>query len=133
MEERITVDTQRYHLQLAWVDIGAVLQYVATRGLRDAQHHICAKDATQLLCRVDPLCEAVAITFVCEVVDRHHVPTYPLLRQSVVRSMKHPPVTTADADARRDYYVLETSQGQRAWAYTPAGERDGWMLHGWFA
>ena len=26
-------------------------------------------------------------------------------------------------DARRDYYVLETSQGQRAWAYTPAGDR----------
>ena len=36
-------------------------------------------------------------------------------------------------DARRDYYVLETAQGQRAWAFTPAGERDGWMLHGWFA
>ena len=36
-------------------------------------------------------------------------------------------------DARRDYYVLETSQGQRAWAFAPAGERDGWMLHGWFA
>ena len=37
------------------------------------------------------------------------------------------------ADARRDYYVLETSQGQRAWAFAPPGERDGWMLHGWFA
>jgi protein ImuB len=36
-------------------------------------------------------------------------------------------------DARRDYYVLETAQGQRAWAFAPAGERDGWMLHGWFA
>ena len=36
-------------------------------------------------------------------------------------------------DARRDYYVLETSQGQRAWAFAPPGERDGWMLHGWFA
>lgn len=36
-------------------------------------------------------------------------------------------------DARRDYYVLETSQGQRAWAFAPVGERDGWMLHGWFA
>lgn len=36
-------------------------------------------------------------------------------------------------DARRDYYVLETSQGQRAWAYAPPGECDGWMLHGWFA
>jgi protein ImuB len=36
-------------------------------------------------------------------------------------------------DARRDYYVLETGQGQRAWAFAPVGERDGWMLHGWFA
>lgn len=36
-------------------------------------------------------------------------------------------------DARRDYYVLETSQGQRAWAFAPPGEREGWMLHGWFA
>ena len=35
--------------------------------------------------------------------------------------------------ARRDYYVLETSQGQRAWAFAPAGEQSGWMLHGWFA
>ena len=37
------------------------------------------------------------------------------------------------ADARRDYYVLETSQGQRAWAFAPPGEQGGWMLHGWFA
>ena len=37
------------------------------------------------------------------------------------------------ADARRDYYVLETSRGQRAWAFVPPGECDGWMLHGWFA
>jgi len=36
-------------------------------------------------------------------------------------------------DARRDYYVLETAQGQRAWAFAPVGEREGWMLHGWFA
>ena len=36
-------------------------------------------------------------------------------------------------DARRDYYVLETSQGQRAWAFAPAGGQGGWMLHGWFA
>ncbi|TWI01710.1 protein ImuB [Luteimonas cucumeris] len=36
-------------------------------------------------------------------------------------------------DARRDYYVLETAQGQRGWAFAPVGERDGWMLHGWFA
>ncbi|RMX07921.1 DNA polymerase Y family protein [Corticibacter populi] len=36
-------------------------------------------------------------------------------------------------DARRDYYVLETSGGQRAWAFTPVGRRGPWMLHGWFA
>jgi len=36
-------------------------------------------------------------------------------------------------EARRDYYVLETSQGQRAWAFAPPGEQGGWMLHGWFA
>ena len=36
------------------------------------------------------------------------------------------------ADARRDYYVLETAQGQRAWAFAPPGEQGGWMLHGWF-
>lgn len=36
-------------------------------------------------------------------------------------------------DARRDYYVLETSQGQRAWAFAAPGERSGWMLQGWFA
>jgi protein ImuB len=41
-------------------------------------------------------------------------------------------------DVRRDYYVVRTSLGQRAWAFLPAGVRDegpasGWMLHGWFA
>jgi Nucleotidyltransferase/DNA polymerase involved in DNA repair len=36
------------------------------------------------------------------------------------------------ADARRDYYVVETAQGQRAWAFAAPGEREGWMLHGWF-
>ncbi len=36
-------------------------------------------------------------------------------------------------DARRDYYVLETVQGQRAWAFAPPGEQGGWMLQGWFA
>lgn len=33
----------------------------------------------------------------------------------------------------RDYYLVETAQGQRAWAFCAPGERDGWMLHGWFA
>lgn len=36
-------------------------------------------------------------------------------------------------DVRRDYYVVETREGQRAWAYCPPGRREGWMLHGWFA
>ena len=36
-------------------------------------------------------------------------------------------------DARRDYYVLETAQGQRAWAFAAPGELGNWMLHGWFA
>lgn len=36
--------------------------------------------------------------------------------------------------AGRDYYVLQTSLGQRAWAFRPAGGTDGpWLLHGWFA
>ena len=36
-------------------------------------------------------------------------------------------------DARRDYYVIETSRGQRAWSFALPGEQGGWMLHGWFA
>lgn len=36
-------------------------------------------------------------------------------------------------DVRRDYYIVETVQGQRAWVYTPPGQPEGWMLHGWFA
>jgi protein ImuB len=39
-----------------------------------------------------------------------------------------------EGDVRRDYYVVETVLGQRAWAYTAAGARHGpFMLHGWFA
>lgn len=37
-------------------------------------------------------------------------------------------------DVRRDYYRVETSQGQHAWAFRTAGEQAGpFMLHGWFA
>lgn len=36
-------------------------------------------------------------------------------------------------DAQRDYYVIETAIGQRAWAYCPAGDVGPFMLHGWFA
>jgi protein ImuB len=36
-------------------------------------------------------------------------------------------------DARRDYYVVQTREGQRAWAFLVPGNHDGWMLHGWFA
>jgi protein ImuB len=39
-----------------------------------------------------------------------------------------------EEDVRRDYYLVETSQGQRAWAFRIAGEQAGpFMLHGWFA
>ena len=36
-------------------------------------------------------------------------------------------------DTRRDYYVVQTCNGQRAWAFLVPGTHDGWMLHGWFA
>ncbi len=36
-------------------------------------------------------------------------------------------------DVRRDYYVVETGAGQRAWVFRPAGETGAFMLHGWFA
>lgn len=36
-------------------------------------------------------------------------------------------------DVRRDYYIVETSQGQQAWVFCPVGERGPFMLHGWFA
>ena len=37
-------------------------------------------------------------------------------------------------DVRRDYYVVQTGNGQRAWAYRGVGETDTpFMLHGWFA
>ncbi|MEP6899521.1 MAG: DNA polymerase Y family protein [Rhodanobacter sp.] len=37
------------------------------------------------------------------------------------------------AEACRDYYVIETSLGQHAWAFCQPGEQIGWMLQGWFA
>lgn len=37
------------------------------------------------------------------------------------------------AQVRRDYYLAETAQGQRAWIFCLPGERGGWRLHGWFA
>ena len=33
----------------------------------------------------------------------------------------------------RDYYIIETSLGQEAWAFCAPGETTGWMIHGWFA
>ena len=38
-----------------------------------------------------------------------------------------------EADQRRDYYLIETRSGQRAWAYRPLGENGPLMLQGWFA
>ncbi|MEZ5462267.1 DNA polymerase Y family protein [Dokdonella sp.] len=36
-------------------------------------------------------------------------------------------------DQRHDYYIVQTRDGQRAWAYVASGEIDNWMLQGWFA
>ncbi|WP_024693586.1 Y-family DNA polymerase [Pseudomonas syringae] len=36
-------------------------------------------------------------------------------------------------DVRRDYYLVETASGQRAWAYRAVGEQGELLLHGWFA
>ncbi|OJY94501.1 MAG: hypothetical protein BGP25_05795 [Lysobacterales bacterium 63-13] len=36
-------------------------------------------------------------------------------------------------DQRHDYYVVQTREGQRAWAYVASGEIGNWMLQGWFA
>jgi protein ImuB len=44
-----------------------------------------------------------------------------------------------DHDQRRDYYIVETRSGQRAWAFVEAsssvdaGTMSHWTLHGWFA
>lgn len=43
-----------------------------------------------------------------------------------------------EGDQRRDYYIVETRSGQRAWAFVEAGRSvdagmEGWNLHGWFA
>jgi protein ImuB len=42
-----------------------------------------------------------------------------------------------EGDQRRDYYVIETRDGQRAWAFVEAGRIPGhdapWTLQGWFA
>jgi len=36
-------------------------------------------------------------------------------------------------DLRRDYYVIETREGQRAWAFRGIQGEEPWLLHGWFA
>jgi protein ImuB len=33
----------------------------------------------------------------------------------------------------RDYYVIQTSLGQEAWAFCAPGAPTDWMIHGWFA
>jgi len=59
------------------------------------------------------------------------------LRDASVRLLAGPERIEAGwwdgGDVRRDYWVVETGQGQRAWVYCAAGERGPWMLHGWFA
>jgi protein ImuB len=36
-------------------------------------------------------------------------------------------------DMRRDYFLIETRNGQRGWAYRSVGDDSGLLLHGWFA
>jgi protein ImuB len=38
-----------------------------------------------------------------------------------------------EGEVCRDYYVIETSLGQEAWAFCAPDEQTGWMIHGWFA
>ncbi|MBL4609037.1 MAG: Y-family DNA polymerase [Pseudomonadaceae bacterium] len=37
------------------------------------------------------------------------------------------------ADIRRDYFLVQTDQGQLAWVFRPVGESGPFWLHGWFA
>jgi protein ImuB len=37
------------------------------------------------------------------------------------------------ADVRRDYYLVETRNGQRGWAYRSVAQPEQLLLHGWFA
>ncbi len=37
------------------------------------------------------------------------------------------------ADVRRDYYLVETRDGRRAWAFHAAGRAGPFWIHGWFA
>ena len=36
-------------------------------------------------------------------------------------------------DIRRDYYVVQSRQGQRAWVFCDSGKHGPYWLHGWFA
>ena len=36
-------------------------------------------------------------------------------------------------ELRRDYYLVQTRSGQRAWAFRPVGDGGPLQLHGWFA
>jgi protein ImuB len=60
------------------------------------------------------------------------------LRDSTLRILAGPERVESGwwdgGDVRRDYYVVETSSGQRAWTYRGVGETDTpFMLHGWFS
>jgi protein ImuB len=59
------------------------------------------------------------------------------LRTSATRSVAGPERIESGwwdgGDMRRDYYVVRTGEGQRAWAFLASGSSDGWTLHGWFA
>ncbi|HEY0288006.1 MAG TPA: DNA polymerase Y family protein [Pseudomonas sp.] len=59
------------------------------------------------------------------------------LRESTVRVLAGPERIESGwwdgGDMRRDYFLIETRSGQRAWAYRAVGDDSGLLLHGWFA
>ncbi len=59
------------------------------------------------------------------------------LRDHALRLLAGPERIESDwwdgSDVQRDYYVIETHLGQRAWAFCSPGSVGPFMLHGWFA
>ncbi|MBN7135995.1 hypothetical protein A7A76_14845 [Lysobacter enzymogenes] len=59
------------------------------------------------------------------------------LREAVARILAGPERIESgwwdQDDVRRDYYLVETVRGQRAWAYRDAGGDGALTVHGWFA
>lgn len=65
------------------------------------------------------------------------LPEPQLLRESGLRILNGPERIESGwwdgEDVRRDYYLIETRNGQRGWAFRTVGENGPLQLHGWFA